>query len=158
MRRPPISDIQLLQRYSRRYEVQQSGLPFRVARDTILQWTPEEQIEARGDDQDESSDSLDRSDSSQDGCEGDEAASDTEVEAPDHPDVIRMTVNISPDETRPTEQLNELEPRRSGRKRGAPLRTSLAVDTVGTDHSESDDEGAVLYQADLSLGHCGWDQ
>ena len=150
--RLPISDIQLLQWYSRRYEVRQSGLPFRVARDTILQWIPEEPIEARGDDPDESSDSLDRSDSSQDGSEGDEAASDAEVEAPDHPDVIRMPVNILPEETRPTEQLNESEPRRSGRKRGAPLRMSLAIDTVGTDHPESDDESAELYQADLSLG------
>ena len=149
--RLPVSDVQLLQWYGRRYETRQAGLPFRVVRDALVNWIPEEPVEVLGDESEEGeSDPDPLGDPNNES--GPEMAAPYGDEVPDHPDIIRVPVDVLPEDTRPTEPLEGYEPRRTGRKRGAPIKLSLTVNAVGTDHPDDDENGAELYHADLNVG------
>ena len=150
--RLPISDIQLLQWYGRRYEARQAGLPFRIARDALISWIPEEPIAVQGEDGEEGEDDPDPPESPENDREHDLPDASNGVEVLDHPDVIRMPVDVLPEDTRPTEPPEEGEARRSGRKRAPPLRLSLAVEIAEPDQLGGDDISAELYHADLHQG------
>ena len=128
----------ILQWYGRRYEThRQARLPFRVVRDALDNWNPEEPVEARGDQSEEG-----ESDPDPLGNPNNESDPDTAApygdEVPDHPDIIRVPVDVLPEDTRPTEPLDGYELRRTGRKRGAPIKLSLTVNAVGVDHPDDD--------------------